>query len=328
MTPKCDQWRKIQGMTRYIYIIFSLLMTVISPSHGNPLPDWLDRTQYPFEPQSFQTSVGQMNYIDEGDGEVILFIHGNPSWSFEYRHLIKALSSSYRVIAPDHIGFGLSDKPVDWHYRPQGHAQHLSELISHLDLKNITMVINDWGGPIGLSYALKNPGNVARLVVTNSWFWPVNKDWYYQGFSRFMGGPIGRWLVKRHHFFAKNIVKMAFGDPKKLSQVAHDHYILPLGQVQDRKGCWVFPKQIIASTDWLSQLWGQRDRLSGTPTLILWGMKDIAFRPKELRQWIELFPNATIHRYDQVGHFVAEEAPTQMAQDLRLFLLDTARPLD
>ena len=165
--------------------------------------NWIDREEYPFESHYFDVPAGSLHYVDEGCGQPIVMVHGNPTWSYLYRHLIKRLRSEYRCLAPDHLGFGLSDKPKDWSYLPADHATNLTALIEELGLKNITLVVQDWGGPIGLSYAVDHPENVARIIIMNTWAWPVNRDWYYIAFSGFVGGPIGRMLIRRYNFFAK-----------------------------------------------------------------------------------------------------------------------------
>ncbi len=248
-----------------------------------------------------------MSYVDEGEGEPIVMVHGNPTWSFEFRSVINHFSTTHRCIAPDHIGFGLSDKPSDWDYLPQQHAENLERMLESLDLENITLVVNDWGGPIGLSYAIRRPDKIKNVVVTNTWLWSVKSDWYYQGFSRFMGGAIGRWLIRKYNFFANTIMKMAYGDKGKLTPQIHQQYLMPLAIPEERKGCWVFPKQIIASSAWLTELWSQRDVLDDKVKLIAWGMKDIAFREKELNHWSRHFPDAKVVRYPDGGHFVPDE---------------------
>ncbi|MEW6602891.1 MAG: alpha/beta fold hydrolase, partial [Nitrospirota bacterium] len=121
---------------------------------------WIDRKEYPFKSHSLELEMGRMHYVDEGTGEPLVMVHGNPTWSFVYRHLINGLSKDYRCIAMDHIGFGLSDKPQNWSYYPEDHAKNFDIFIERLDLHNITLVVQDWGGPIGLSYAVNHPENV------------------------------------------------------------------------------------------------------------------------------------------------------------------------
>ena len=282
--------------------------------------DWINRTEYPFASHHFQTPAGRLHYVDEGDGQPVVMLHGNPTWSFLYRNLIKQLSPHYRCIAPDHLGFGLSDKPADWSYLPSDHADNLAALIEHLGLKNITLVVQDWGGPIGLHYAVTHPGNVARLVVMNSWAWPVNHDPHYLMFSMFMGGPIGRMLIRKRNFFAGTFMRAAFGDKSKLSQETHEHYLRALPDAEARRGCYIFPKQIVDSTEWLRRIWSSVPVLRDKPALFVWGMEDVAFREKELKQWLNAFPQARIVRLLRVGHFVQEEAPEELAQAVEDFL--------
>ena len=286
---------------------------------------WIDRDEYPFDSHHFQVPAGRLHYIDEGSGPPVVMVHGNPTWSFLYRKLVKRLRGDHRCIAVDHLGFGLSDKPRDWSYRPQDHAANLEALIEGLGLEGITLVVQDWGGPIGLSYATAHPDKIAAVVIMNTWAWPVSRDPYYIGFSSFMGGPIGRMLIRRYNFFANVILRGAFGDKSKLSRGAHEHYLRPLPTAEDRKGCYVFPKQIVAATPWLDELSRRLPTLAGKPKLIVWGMKDIAFRPKELARWERTFPDARIVRLPTVGHFVQEEAPDALGEAVVPFLAEVEK---
>jgi len=282
--------------------------------------EWIDKKEYPFRSNYFNVPAGRMHYIDEGEGEPIVMVHGNPSWSFLYRHLIKGLSKSHRCIVSDHIGFGLSDKPADWSYLPEEHANNLSLLIDELDLKDITLVVQDWGGPIGLSYAVNNPENVKSIIIMNTWMWSVAGDPHYERFSRFMGGAVGRFLIKRFNFFVRVVMKQAMGDKSNLPKLVHRHYFEALKEPNSRKGCWVFPKQIIESSAWLETLWSRRERIQAIPALILWGMKDIAFREKELEKWITVFYKPKVMKFENVGHFVQEEKRSQLCPIVDEFL--------
>ncbi len=283
-------------------------------------PDWLDRDLYPFQSNFLELGIGRMHYVDEGQGEVVLMVHGNPAWSFGYRRLIMGLSGRYRCVAPDHIGFGLSDKPYSWSYKPADHARNLRAFIERLDLRDITLVVQDWGGPIGLSYAVEHPENVRRLVIMNTWMWPVSGDLYYWGFSKFVGGPVGRYLIRNHNFFANQVVRMVTGDKSKLTPAIHDHYLKPFPTPESRKGTWVFPGEITGSQAFLEGLWSQRERLAGKPVLIAWGLKDIAFREQELRRWERVLPQAQVHRFPEAGHFVQEEEGDAVAGLVDAFL--------
>ena len=280
-------------------------------------PQWLDREEYPFESHYFKTSAGAMHYVDEGTGEPIVFVHGNPAWSFEFRKLIKEFSRTNRCIAPDLIGFGLSDKPAGWSYLPEEQAKNLDLFLESLHLDTLTLVVGDWGGPVGLSYALNHPEKIKNIVITNTWLWSVRSDWYYQAFSRFVGGPIGRWLIRNHNFFADTIVRTLFGDKSRLTATIHAHYLMPLAKPDERKGSWVFPAEIIGSSDWLQSLWDKRDLLRGKKILIAWGMKDIGFREKELKTWMHTFPPAKVVRFEDAGHFIPEEKPDELIGEIK-----------
>jgi len=273
---------------------------------------WLDTTDYPFKPNHFDLPMGKMHFIDEGNGTPIVFVHGNPGWSFEYRNSIKELSKTNRCIANDHIGFGLSDKPFEWNYLPENHADNFEKFINHLNLDKFILVVNDWGGPIGLSYALKNPDKIKHLVITNTWMWSAKDDPYYRKFSGFVGGPIGRFLIKNFNFFGKVIIKKCIVDKKNFHPTIYKH----LESKNDRKGCWIFPKQIIASSDWLDSLWQKRKNLEGIPKTLIWGMKDIAFREKEFEIWKNELDNLKVLKLDKVGHYPHEEATEVFIKEL------------
>lgn len=281
------------------------------------LPGWLDTNEYPFRHNYFRAPAGIIHYVDEGAGEPVVFVHGNPSWSFQFRKVIRGLAGTCRCIAPDHLGFGLSGKPLEWSYLPEDHARNLDLLLESLDLKGITIVVGDWGGPIGLSYAIRHPGRVRNIVITNTWLWPVRGDWYYRLFSGLVGGPIGRGLIYHRNFFVKTIMPSMFGTKSRLTPEIHRQYIEPLRNPEERKGCWVFPARIIGSSDWLQSLWDNHAVLEDKEILVAWGMKDIAFRKKELDRWTSTFPGARVVQYEDTGHFVSEERPADLADGIR-----------
>jgi len=278
---------------------------------------WLDRKEYPFKNNYFDLPMGKMHYVDEGQGEPIVFLHGNPGWSFEYRNAIKELCKTNRCIANDHLGFGLSDKSYKWNYLPESHAENFEKFINTLKLENIILVVNDWGGPIGLSYAIHYPGKIRHLILLNTWMWSVKDDPYYRKYSAFMGGPIGRFLIRNFNFFGKIMVKKIVGNPQKLSKHIHKHLFKPLETKNDRKGCWTFPKEVISSSEWLDSLWQQRDKIKDLPATIIWGMKDIAFREKELNVWVNLMTNKKVIKLDTIGHYPQEEATEVFIRELK-----------
>lgn len=282
-------------------------------------PEWVDGELYPFRSHVLDLPVGRMHYIDEGDGPPVVMVHGNDTWSFLYRHLIRGLAGSHRGVAPDHIGFGLSDKPPDWSYLPRDHAANVAALMDTLDLHDVTLVVQDWGGPIGLSWAIDHPDRVKALVVMNTWMWSVAGDWHFTWFSRFLGGWLGRWLIRRFHFFAR-MMRQACGDKSTWTPAIRIHYLSPQPTPADRKGVWVFPREILGSSEWLDGLWATREALAGKPALLVWGMRDPAFRRQELERWETLFPDATTVEVPDVGHFVQEEMGESLVPLIAEFL--------
>jgi pimeloyl-ACP methyl ester carboxylesterase len=281
---------------------------------------WIDRSLYPFESRYLDPGEGRMHYVDEGTGSPILMVHGTPTWSFLYRDLISCLSKQHRVVAPDHLGFGLSDKPEDAAYRPEDHARRLSTLVERLGLENLTMVVHDVGGPIGLSYAVNHPENVSRLVLFNTWMWSLEGNAATERASRVLGGPIGRFLYKRLNFSPKVLLKAAYGDKAKLTPEVHRHYTAVFPTSKDRTAPWMFARELIGSSRWYERLWQQRDQIQNKPTLIVWGLKDPTFKEADLKRWEQLFTQARVVRLPEVGHLVPEEAAETVVPLVEEFL--------
>lgn len=285
-------------------------------------PPWLDRTEYPFEPHFVDLGPGRLHYVDEGEGRPILFLHGNPTWSFLYRDVIRDLSDEYRAIAPDYYGFGLSDKPRYWSYRPEDQARIIAEFIEELGLENLTLVVHDWGGPIGISYAEDHPENVESLVVLNSAVWPLDDRLRFRLWSSLVGGPVGRYFGKRYNYLPKRMLSMGVSDRSRLSEQVTRHYTAPLAEPGDRMGTWIFAREVTGSSAWLARLWDRRAAIADIPTLIVWGMNDRAYGTDILRTWQGLFPEARTVEYADASHYVPEEKGPQLAAEIRDFLAE------
>lgn len=286
-------------------------------------PPWLDRSAYPFASHFFETEAGRLHYVDEGAGPPVLMLHGNPTWSFLYRHVIRHLAPQYRCVAPDYLGFGLSDKPAAWSYHPADHARIIETFVEHLDLRDLTLVVQDWGGPIGLHYAVHHPERVRRLVIMNTWMWPVDDILRFRLFSSVLGSAMGRLLIQRFGLFERILMPLAFGLRGTLSTDAYRHYCAPLDRADRRKGAWVFSSEVAGAADWLGTLWARRDRLANRPTLLIWGLRDPAFRETELRQWEQLLTSAHTKRLPKVGHYVQEELGSDLGSMVASFLQET-----
>lgn len=284
-------------------------------------PPWMSDELFPFRSQWFTTPDGHhMHYVDEGSGPAIVFLHGNPSWSFEFRHLVSELRHDFRCIAVDHVGFGLSSRSErrrDHH--PRAHAIRFSALMNHLDVSAATLYMSDWGGPIGLQFASRQPERVSGLVIANTWCWPVGGDPHFIFFSTFMRSPVGQLLIKRRNFFVNGVMPRAVGIRSVLTPEVMDHYrdAQPPG---GRHGSAALPGHIVGAGSWLRFLWDSRAAFRDKPALIVWGLKDIAFRRKELERWVAELGNPEMHTFEDVGHFVAEEAPERVAPLLGEFV--------
>jgi haloalkane dehalogenase len=286
-------------------------------------PSWLSADLYPFAPHYFTTPAGELHYVDEGGGRPLVFVHGNPSWSFEFRHLIEALRKDFRCIAVDHIGFGLSSKTTTEEGDPRQHALRLRALLEHLGLTDITLVVGDWGGPIGLDFAVAHPERVAGLVIFNSWAWPVNGDLHFEMYSRIMSSPLMQFWIRYFNVFVNFVFPMAIGVKSALTKEVMDHYRSPLGAPGERNAHAVLPYHVLARRAWLEEIWSRREAFAGKPALIVWGGADIAFREQELNTWRQALHNATVHVHPQAGHMVAEEIPEAVIDHMRGFFART-----
>ena len=281
---------------------------------------WLDRELYPFTPRRFATADGALSYLDDGpaDAPVVLLVHGTPSWSFEWREVVRGLSKDHRVIAPDHLGFGLSDRVTDASkLTPEAHAKRLVALADALELRDVRLVLHDFGGPIGMLLALERPERVRSIAVMNTWAWAHAEDPKIGRMSRLVGSWLGRWLYLSLNASARWIVPMAFGDKKKLTPRIHGQYLAPFGTREERVAPWVMGVELAGSDPYYASLWARRALLSEKLCAIVWGMADPAFDRRYLARWRESFPKARLTEIEGAGHFPQEEAPERVVEALR-----------
>ena len=279
------------------------------------IPGWVDRREYPFEPRELDVEGGRLSYVDEGEGAPIVMVHGTPTWSFLYRHLIRELSPRYRCVAPDHLGFGLSDRPADWSYRPEDQGRNLARLIETLGLKDITLAVHDYGGPIGLAYALDHPENVRRLVLFNTWMWSFAGDRRVAWPARFLGGRLGRYLYEKRQFSVRVMLRHAVADRRRYTREVERHYL----QALDGHATWIYARELLGSGAWFDSLWARRDRIARIPTILIWGMKDPAFA-RYLPRWRQVFEQAEVVQLADCGHAPPEERAPESLLFLTRFL--------
>jgi haloalkane dehalogenase len=284
-------------------------------------PFELDPTEYPFTDRWLPYRDGYIHYLDEGQGPAVLLLHGNPTWSYLYRNVIKELSEEFRLIAPDYPGFGMSKAPNGYRFTPQEQSEAVHDLIRRLDLKDFILVVQDWGGPIGLNYAVRHRNNLRGIVVMNTWAWPA-EILPMKLFSLAMGGwPIGYWLQTRRNFFAKVIVPHGIYQAEKVTDSLRKAYTDPFPTPKSRIPTWIFPRQIRKARTWLVDIESKLSNLSDLPAQILWGTKDSAGFPLEqMAKWQNYLPMNETEILKDASHYVQEDRPDRVAASIRRIL--------
>jgi pimeloyl-ACP methyl ester carboxylesterase len=306
-------------------------------------PDWL--RLYPFESHWHEpgSGLGRMHYVDEGpidssngrQAETLLFVHGNPTWSFHWRRLILALRNRYRCVAPDHIGCGLSDKPRRF-LTLDDHIKNLGSFIESLQLARVTLIAQDWGGAIGLGAMLQMRERLASIVLFNTGAFPPR---YIPWRIRACRIPvIGRIAVQGANAFSRAALRMTLSRRSGLEPVVNAGYLAPYDSWANRRAVYGFVKDIPNPRKPLfpdliidpfpeDSTWGrlavieQRLRsFADRPSCLIWGMRDWCFRPDCLERFLEAWPQAEVHRLADVGHWVVEDAPDETLAIVERFL--------
>lgn len=270
-----------------------------------------DPTLFPFQSR-WSEGPAPIHYVDEGAGLPILFFHGNPTWSFLYRHIILSLRDRFRCIAFDYPGFGLSAAPESYGHTAAEHAEAVWAVVQTLDLDRFVVMGQDWGGPIGLWIASQRPETVAGLVLGNTWFWPTDRL-ANKVFSKVMSSPPMQTAILRRNFFVERLIPL--GTARTLSDSEMDHYRMAQPDPVSRRGAAEFPRQLLQAAPWLRELEGMvTKRLADKPVLLTWGMKDLAFPPRAFVPRIrEVFNDAELVELSGAKHFIQEDAPDQIA---------------
>lgn len=277
---------------------------------------------YPFESHYLTTDGVRMHYVDEGQGPPMVMLHGNPTWSFYYRELIKAFRKDHRVIVPDHIGCGLSDKPQNYPYTLATHIANLERLLESLELRDVTLVVHDWGGAIGFGWAARHADLVRRFVVFNTAAFP---------------GPcalrirvcripvLGDLAVRGLNLFARGALTFGCESSANMPPPVRRGYLLPYDSWANRVATLRFVQDIplrqdAASHATLSDIERSLQRFAEHPMLICWGMKDFCFHEWFLREWTRRFPHAQVREFADAGHYVVEDALVRIEPTMRSWL--------
>lgn len=289
------------------------------------VPAWL-REEYPFTPHGFVTPGGaRMSYLDEGPrgDEAVLMLHGNPTWSFYYRHLVRALAPTMRCLVPDHIGMGVSEKPQDCDYTLASRIADIEALVGSLRVKRVHLVVHDWGGAIGFGFAARHPGVIWRIVILNTAAFASARIPLRIAVCKWP--TVGPLLVRGGNGFAWPATWMAMRR-RRLTDVERRGYLWPYDSWANRVAVSAFVQDIPlrpSHRSWatlqsveqgLSQF---RDR----PTRLIWGGRDFCFNDHFLGRWKEILPDAEVNRIADAGHYVLEDAREEVVPQITRFLV-------
>ena len=281
--------------------------------------------RFPFSTKTIELSQGRMAYIDEGQGESLLFLHGNPTWSFIYREFIQTFLGGFRTIAPDHLGFGRSEKPVAAAYTLDWHIDNLTELIDQLKLEDLTLILHDWGGPIGLGYAIKNPKKIKRLILFNTWAFVSQTEIQLPALLQAIKKEgIGEKLVLEQNVMIEKAIPESIANWKSLDSSILSAYRAPFQNPPDRQAILKLVREIPAHKEdgaaaTLKTIQANLRHLR-IPCLIIWGEQDPIFPPELVTMWRLYFPQARCHFLKNASHFLQEDCPQEIIHHMITFL--------
>jgi cis-3-alkyl-4-acyloxetan-2-one decarboxylase len=283
---------------------------------------------YPFTGSRLDRPGGRLHFLDEGRGAPIVMLHGNPTWSFYFRNLVLALRDSHRCIVPDHIGCGRSSKPArgDYEFSLKSRIDDVEALLDAVGVREkVTLVVQDWGGMIGLGYAARHPDRVARIIATNTGCGrlPASKGFPW---SLWLGRntKLGEWLILQRNWFCKFAAKWCV-TRKPLAPDVRAMYLEPYDTPAHRLAVLKFVQTIPlkpsdAGYDIVVQVEETLKQFAKVPTLLLWGMKDFVFDRHFLADWQKHFPHAETHTWPDCGHYLLEDAHAEVIVKMKEFL--------
>lgn len=281
--------------------------------------------EYPFESHVLDLDGHRYHYLDEGEGETLLCVHGNPTWSFAWRNLIRGLSQSYRVLAVDHIGCGFSDKPQHYPYTLRQHIDNLSRFVTTLDLQRVTLLAHDWGGAIGMGTAGRLPHRFNRFVLFNTAAFRSRQIPLRIAVCRIPG--LGALAIRGLNAFARAALTMAVAHPERMTPPVRAGYLAPYGNWHDRIATLRFVQDIPLDPSHpsyvtLVEVEESLAQFRNHPLLCVWGERDWCFTTAFLDEFLRRFPRAETLRFPDAGHYVFEDAHERILPRLRQFLSD------
>jgi haloalkane dehalogenase len=281
------------------------------------LPFPVSAELFPVEHRFLELDGARIHYVDEGAGDTLLLLHGNPSWSFLYRKIIAGLKDAYRCVALDFPGYGMSSAPDAYGYTPREHSAVLERFVDRLAISDLTIMVQDWGGPIGLGFAARRPELVRGLIIGNTWAWPHDRDRRIRAFSWIMGGPIGKALTRRFNFVPRAFFSRGFAKP--IDPEVLKLYFEPWKEPARRAPAVIAPRQLVAASPYLAEVQADLHKLADRPALIVWGTKDFAFREASRKRFEAAFPNHRTVLFDDASHFLQEDVGERIAEAFKAF---------
>lgn len=280
-------------------------------------PAWVDEKLFPFESHFVDVKGARVHYIDEGEGPAFLGLHGNPTWSFLYRHIVGSLKDRFRCIALDYTGFGLSTAPAGYGYTVAEHARVVQSFVEQLDLRDVTLMVQGWGGPIGFWVATREPDRFRAFVIGNTWAWPITGQRSIEWFSKILGSDVlGGLLVKRADLFV-NLFMRGGIKRRKLTRGEWAMYKAPHPTPASRVPVHVMPREILGAHALLAEVERGLDSVAGKPALIVWADKDQGFKQPQRLRWERTFANHRTEILRGASHYLQEDAPDEIVAAIR-----------
>jgi haloalkane dehalogenase len=281
---------------------------------------------FPFAPRYHEVNGFAMHFVDEGAGEPVVLVHGDPTWGYLWRRFIPALSQRRRCVVPDHMGMGKSGVPEQpYPYRLRHHVANLESLLLHLDLREMTLVLHDWGGPVGLGFAVRHAERIKRLVLMNTWAFAPWPGGSFPRLLELIRSERGEKFVLEKNGYVEPALVGTTHHREHLTKTVREAYQAPFPTPESRLALLCWSRDIpVSQTDpsymEMKQIEEGLSRLRSTPTLLVWGMRDPVLSEPVLRSWQRLYPHATTRELEDASHFLQEDAPERIVGWIAAFL--------
>ncbi len=281
---------------------------------------------YPFTPRYFNIGDFTLHYVDEGEGEPVLMLHGDPTWGYLWRNFIPCISETKRVIVPDHMGMGKSSVPKEpYPYLLKHHISNLEQLILDLKLSDITLVLHDWGGPVGMGFAIRHPERIKRIVIMNTWAfakWPAGQ---LPRLLEIIRSEKGESFVLKKNGYVKRALLGTANYPGKYTPQVLNAYLAPFPVPDSRLAllCWsrdITYDETDSSYGDMKQIENNLNLFTDIPILIIWGMLDPVLPITVLEKWLSVYPDAPVCKIEDASHFLQEDTPERVIREINYFL--------